>query len=64
MFRRFIPPVCAGCGALIPRAAAGRCPACRKDFTSAVSTGGIAPRHPAMREKERIAAPRDPKRLP
>lgn len=64
MFRRFIPAVCASCGELLPRAAAGRCPTCRKDFTPIVPAGWIAPRRPAIREKERIAAPRDPKRLP
>lgn len=69
MFRRFIPAICASCGEPLPRAAAGRCPTCRKDFTPDVPAGWIDPRRPTNAravtlEKERITAPRDPRRLP
>lgn len=69
MFRRFIPTICASCGEPLPRAAAGRCPICRKDFTPIAPAGWIAQRRPGKlrevtREKERITAPRDPRRLP
>lgn len=69
MFRRFIPTICASCGEQVPRAAAGRCPTCRKDFVPMVPAGWIDPRRrtkvrAVTREKERIAAPRDPRRLP
>jgi hypothetical protein len=31
--RRPLPDYCANCGAAIPRAAAGRCPFCRVEFS-------------------------------
>ena len=31
--RRSIPDYCRNCGAAVPRAAAGRCPVCRLEFT-------------------------------
>ncbi len=41
MSHRKIPRYCAGCGAAIPRAAAGRCPFCRVEFAPA--GGGARP---------------------
>lgn len=69
MHRRFIPAHCAHCGAAVPRAAAGRCPSCRTDFAAANAPHRpeprrLAPDRPALREKDRIATPRDPRRLP
>jgi regulator of nucleoside diphosphate kinase len=69
MYRRFIPAVCETCRQPVPRAAAWRCPSCRTEFTTVVTTRPGRPRRgladrPAIRAKDRIAAPRDPRRLP
>jgi len=65
MFRRLMPAVCATCKESVPRAAAGRCPSCRTDFSSAAPiTRTYRRRQVPVREQERIAAPRDPRRLP
>lgn len=37
MHRAMLPPYCPGCGEAVPRAAASRCPLCRKPFRPAIA---------------------------
>ena len=68
MLYRMIPAYCAGCGAAIPRAAAGRCPSCRVEFAPAGAGPRLAPRRTAPgdpgRDKATGIAPHPPRRLP
>lgn len=68
MPRRLIPDHCTACGAAVPRAAAGHCPACRVDFAAALSEVRLTlpgrQMRRAVREADRIATARDPRRLP